>query len=90
MTLSNEDILDVVRSWSTCARATRSRRYRHLGNRACAVGELAENQYRSGLARSRRPSRNVWGRPRTEALMPHDLINSSRSAPRSRIFGAAS
>jgi DNA-directed RNA polymerase subunit beta len=37
----------------------------HLGNRRVrCVGELAENQYRSGLARIERPSRSVWARPR--------------------------
>jgi DNA-directed RNA polymerase subunit beta len=49
----------------------------HLGNRRVrCVGELAENQFRSGLARVEKAVKERLGQAETENLMPHDLINS--------------
>ena len=49
----------------------------HLGNRRVrCVGELAENQYRTGLARIEKAVKERLGQAEQEPLMPHDLINS--------------
>ena len=63
----------------------------HLGNRRVrCVGELAENQYRSGLARIEKAVKERLGQAETEALMPHDLINSKPiSAALKEFFGAS-
>jgi DNA-directed RNA polymerase subunit beta len=54
------------------------------------VGELAENQYRSGLARIEKAVQERLGQAETEALMPHDLINSKPiSAALKEFFGAS-
>ena len=54
------------------------------------VGELAENQYRSGLARIEKAVKERLGQAETEALMPHDLINSKPiSAALKEFFGAS-
>jgi DNA-directed RNA polymerase subunit beta len=92
MTLSNEDILDVVKILVELRNGRGEvDDIDHLGNRRVrCVGELAENQYRSAWRASRRPSRSVWARPRP-TLMPHDLINSKPiSAALKEFFGPAS
>jgi len=49
----------------------------HLGNRRVrCVGELVENQFRSGLVRVERAIKERLGMADSENLMPHDLINS--------------
>ena len=49
----------------------------HLGNRRVrCVGELAENQYRTGLARIEKAVKQRLGQAEQEPLMPHELINS--------------
>ena len=49
----------------------------HMGNRRVrCVGELAENQYRTGLARIEKAVKERLGQAEQEPLMPHDLINS--------------
>ena len=92
MVLSNEDILDVVKI------LVELRNGRgvvddidHLGNRRVrCVGELAENQYRSGLARIEKAVKERLGQAETESLMPHDLINSKPiSAALKEFFGAS-
>ena len=78
MTLSNEDILDVVKILVELSNGRGEvDDIDHLGNRRVrCVGELAENQYRSGLARIEKAVKERLGQAETEALMPHDLINS--------------
>ena len=89
MTLSNEDILDVVKILVELRNGRGEvDDIDHLGNRRVrCVGELAENQYRSGLARIEKAVKERLGQAETEALMPHDLINSkpiSASSPTQR------
>lgn len=92
MTLSNEDILQVVQ---TLVELRNGRGQvddiDHLGNRRVrCVGELAENQYRSGLARIEKAVKERLGQAETEALMPHDLINSKPiSAALKEFFGSS-
>ena len=78
MTLTNEDILDVVKILVELRNGRGEvDDIDHLGNRRVrCVGELAENQYRSGLARIEKAVKERLGQAETEALMPHDLINS--------------
>jgi DNA-directed RNA polymerase subunit beta len=54
------------------------------------VGELAENQYRTGLARIEKAVKERLGQAEQEPLMPHDLINSKPiSAALKEFFGAS-
>ncbi|HEX9300933.1 MAG TPA: DNA-directed RNA polymerase subunit beta [Casimicrobiaceae bacterium] len=49
----------------------------HLGNRRVrSVGELSENQFRSGLVRVERAVKERLGQAESENLLPHDLINA--------------
>jgi DNA-directed RNA polymerase subunit beta len=92
MTLSNEDILDVVKILVNLRNGNGEvDDIDHLGNRRVrCVGELAENQYRSGLARIEKAVKERLGQAETEALMPHDLINSKPiSAALKEFFGAS-
>ena len=92
MTLSNEDILDVVKILVDLRNGNGDvDDIDHLGNRRVrCVGELAENQYRSGLARIEKAVRERLGQAETDALMPHDLINSKPiSAALKEFFGAS-
>ncbi|MBU1741956.1 MAG: DNA-directed RNA polymerase subunit beta, partial [Proteobacteria bacterium] len=63
----------------------------HLGNRRVrAVGELLENQYRIGLVRVERAIKERMSLQETEALMPHDLVNSKPvSAVVKEFFGTS-
>jgi DNA-directed RNA polymerase subunit beta len=90
--LSNEDILDVVKILVELRNGRGEvDDIDHLGNRRVrCVGELAENQYRSGLARIEKAVKERLGQAETEALMPHDLINSKPiSAALKEFFGAS-
>jgi DNA-directed RNA polymerase subunit beta len=92
MTLSNEDILHVVKILVDLRNGNGDvDDIDHLGNRRVrCVGELAENQYRSGLARIEKAVKERLGQAETEALMPHDLINSKPiSAALKEFFGAS-
>ena len=92
MTLTNEDILDVVKILVELRNGRGEvDDIDHLGNRRVrCVGELAENQYRSGLARIEKAVKERLGQAETEALMPHDLINSKPiSAALKEFFGAS-
>ena len=92
MTLSNDDILDVVKILVELRNGRGDvDDIDHLGNRRVrCVGELAENQYRSGLARIEKAVKERLGQAETEALMPHDLINSKPiSAALKEFFGAS-
>jgi len=63
----------------------------HLGNRRVrSVGELAENQFRSGLARVERAVKERLSQAETENLMPQDLINAKPiSAAIKEFFGSS-
>jgi len=63
----------------------------HLGNRRVrAVGELAENQFRAGLARVERAVKERLGQAETDNLMPQDLINAKPiSAAVKEFFGSS-
>ncbi|MGC2457068.1 MAG: DNA-directed RNA polymerase subunit beta [Gallionellaceae bacterium] len=63
----------------------------HLGNRRVrAVGELAENQFRAGLARVERAVKERLGQAEADNLMPHDLINAKPiSAAVKEFFGSS-
>jgi len=92
MTLSNDDILSVVKILVELRNGRgQVDDIDHLGNRRVrCVGELAENQYRSGLARIEKAVKERLGQAETEALMPHDLINSKPiSAALKEFFGAS-
>ena len=92
MTLSNEDILDVVKILVDLRNGNGEvDDIDHLGNRRVrCVGELAENQYRSGLARIEKAVKERLGQAEAEPLMPHDLINSKPiSAALKEFFGAS-
>ncbi|TAK73386.1 MAG: DNA-directed RNA polymerase subunit beta [Aquabacterium sp.] len=92
MTLANDDILAVVKILVDLRNGNGEvDDIDHLGNRRVrCVGELAENQYRSGLARIEKAVKERLGQAETEALMPHDLINSKPiSAALKEFFGAS-
>jgi DNA-directed RNA polymerase subunit beta len=92
MVLTNEDILDVVKILVELRNGRGEvDDIDHLGNRRVrCVGELAENQYRSGLARIEKAVKERLGQAEAEPLMPHDLINSKPiSAALKEFFGAS-
>ncbi|WP_027009793.1 DNA-directed RNA polymerase subunit beta [Conchiformibius kuhniae] len=63
----------------------------HLGNRRVrSVGELVENQFRSGLARVERAVKERLNQAESENLMPTDLINAKPvSAAIKEFFGSS-
>lgn len=63
----------------------------HLGNRRVrSVGELVENQFRSGLARVERAVKERLNQAENEGLMPTDLINAKPvSAAIKEFFGSS-
>ncbi|MFH4354249.1 MAG: DNA-directed RNA polymerase subunit beta [Neisseriaceae bacterium] len=63
----------------------------HLGNRRVrSVGELVENQFRSGLARVERAVKERLNQAESENLMPHDLVNAKPvSAAIKEFFGSS-
>ena len=63
----------------------------HLGNRRVrSVGELVENQFRSGLARVERAVKERLNQAESEGLMPTDLINAKPvSAAIKEFFGSS-
>src|SRR3978361_721629 len=75
MTLSNEDIIAVVKILVELRNGRGEvDDIDHLGNRRVrCVGELAENQYRSGLARIEKAVKERLGQAEPEALMPPAL-----------------
>ncbi len=63
----------------------------HLGNRRVrSVGELLENQYRSGLTRVERVIKERMGSLDLEGVVPNDLINAKPAASAVREFFASS
>ena len=92
MTLTNEDILSVIKILVDLRNGRGEiDDIDHLGNRRVrCVGELAENQFRAGLARVERAVKERLGQAETENLMPHDLINSKPiSAAIREFFGSS-
>src|SRR5687768_14785706 len=92
MVLTNEDILAVVKILVDLRNGRGGvDDIDHLGNRRVrCVGELAENQYRTGLARIEKAVKERLGQAEQEPLMPHDLINSKPiSAALKEFFGAS-
>lgn len=90
--LSNDDILGVI----AVLLELRNGRGEiddidHLGNRRIrAVGELAENQFRTGLVRVERAVRERLSQAESENLMPHDLINAKPVSSAIREFFGSS
>ena len=78
MVLDNVDILDVVKTLVDLRNGIGEvDDIDHLGNRRVrCVGELTENQFRSGLARVERAVKERLAQAESEGLLPHDLINS--------------
>src|SRR5512133_2045018 len=92
MVLTNEDILAVVKILVDLRNGRGEvDDIDHLGNRRVRCGgELAENQYRTGLARIGKAVKERLGQAEQEPLMPHDLINSKPiSAALKELFGAS-
>jgi DNA-directed RNA polymerase subunit beta len=91
-TLSNEDIVAVIKIMVELRNGRGEiDDIDHLGNRRVrAVGELAENQFRAGLARVERAVKERLGQAETDNLMPHDLINAKPiSAAVKEFFGSS-
>lgn len=91
-TLSNDDIVDVVR----CLINIRNGKdtvddIDHLGNRRVrSVGEMAENAFRLGLIRVERAVKERLSLAESEGLMPQDLINAKPvAAAVKEYFGSA-
>jgi DNA-directed RNA polymerase subunit beta len=90
--LSNEDIISVI------GLLVELRNGRgeiddidHLGNRRIrSVGELVENQFRTGLVRVERAVKERLGQAEADNLMPHDLINSKPISSAIREFFGSS
>jgi DNA-directed RNA polymerase subunit beta len=92
MTLANEDVLDVIKILVELRNGRGEvDDIDHLGNRRVrCVGELAENQFRSGLVRVERAVKERLGQAEADNLMPHDLINSKPiSAAIREFFGSS-
>ncbi len=90
--LSNEDIVAVVKILVELRNGRGEiDDIDHLGNRRIrAVGELAENQFRAGLARVERAVKERLGQAEADNLMPHDLINAKPiSAAIKELFGSS-
>ena len=63
----------------------------HLGNRRIrSVGELVENQFRTGLVRVERAVKERLSQAEADNLMPHDLINSKPISSSIREFFGSS
>jgi DNA-directed RNA polymerase subunit beta len=90
--LSNDDIISVIKILVELRNGRGEiDDIDHLGNRRVrAVGELAENQFRTGLARVERAVKERLGQAETDNLMPHDLINAKPiSAAVKEFFGSS-
>jgi len=91
-TLSHEDIIAVIKILVDLRNGRGDiDDIDHLGNRRVrSVGELAENQFRSGLVRVERAVKERLGQAESENLMPHDLINAKPiSAAIKEFFGSS-
>lgn len=92
LTLSNEDILAVIKILVELRNGRGEiDDIDHLGNRRVrSVGELAENQFRSGLVRVERAVKERLSQAESENLMPHDLINAKPVSAAAREFFGSS
>ncbi len=92
LTLSNEDIIDVVKILVELRNGRGEiDDIDHLGNRRVrSVGELAENQFRSGLVRVERAVKERLSQAESDNLMPHDLINAKPVSAAAREFFGSS
>jgi len=91
-TLANDDIIAVIRILVELRNGRGEiDDIDHLGNRRVrSVGELAENQFRSGLVRVERAVKERLGQAESENLLPHDLINAKPiSAAIKEFFGSS-
>jgi DNA-directed RNA polymerase subunit beta len=91
-TLTNEDIIAVIKILVELRNGRGEiDDIDHLGNRRVrSVGELAENQFRSGLVRVERAVKERLGQAESENLLPHDLINAKPiSAAIKEFFGSS-
>jgi DNA-directed RNA polymerase subunit beta len=91
-TLSNEDVIAVIRILVELRNGRGEiDDIDHLGNRRVrSVGELAENQFRSGLVRVERAVKERLSQAESDNLMPHDLINAKPvSAAVREFFGSS-
>src|SRR4029450_697957 len=91
-TLSNEDIIAVIKILVDLRNGRGEiDDIDHLGNRRVrAGGELAENQFRSGLVRVERAVKERLGQAESDNLLPHDLINAKPiSAAIKEFFGSS-
>jgi DNA-directed RNA polymerase subunit beta len=77
-TLSNDDILDVLKTLVNIRNGIGSvDDIDHLGNRRIrSVGEMTENQFRIGLVRVEKAVKERLSLAESEGLMPQDLINA--------------
>ncbi|TNF92445.1 MAG: DNA-directed RNA polymerase subunit beta [Gammaproteobacteria bacterium] len=77
-TLSNEDIVDVLKTLIAIRNGNGTvDDIDHLGNRRIrSVGEMAENTFRVGLVRVERAVKERLALAESEGLMPQDLINA--------------
>ena len=92
MTLTDDDILSVIKILVDLRNGRGEvDDIDHLGNRRVrCVGELAENQFRSGLVRVERAVKERLGQAEADNLVPHDLINSKPiSAAIREFFGSS-
>ena len=91
-TLSNEDIVDVVKILVELRNGRGEiDDIDHLGNRRVrSVGELAENQFRAGLARVEKALKDRLSQAESENLMPHDFINAKPVSSAVREFFGSS
>ena len=92
MTLTDDDILAVIKILVDLRNGRGEvDDIDHLGNRRVrCVGELAENQFRSGLVRVERAVKERLGQAEADNLVPHDLINSKPiSAAIREFFGSS-
>ncbi|SCX28313.1 DNA-directed RNA polymerase subunit beta [Nitrosomonas eutropha] len=91
-TLSNEDITDVIKILVELRNGRGEiDDIDHLGNRRVrSVGELAENQFRAGLARVEKAVKERLSQAESENLMPHDFINAKPVSSAIREFFGSS
>ncbi|MBR4939794.1 MAG: DNA-directed RNA polymerase subunit beta, partial [Burkholderiaceae bacterium] len=92
LTLTKEDIVDTVKILVELRNGRGEvDDIDHLGNRRVrCVGELAENQFRSGLVRVERAVRERLAQAESDNLTPQDLINSKPiSAAIREFFGSS-
>jgi DNA-directed RNA polymerase subunit beta len=91
-TLSNEDILDVLKALINIRNGNDTvDDIDHLGNRRIrCVGEMAENVFRVGLVRVERAVKERLSMAESEGLMPQELINAKPvSAAIKEFFGSS-